>query len=175
MGSPENASGAISQRQPAAIVNAYHAKSFAPLPDAWWPYLRRKMEEAAFAALSHVRDHDEIMAAGNLAAALYALDNEDREMAAPENPWLAAAGTFLVEQARDLGILLALARDLAANGFCDRFVTRSRLRLAVSAAGAVEDDRASVVVARFQMSEFLELALGAASLDPLIIGRELIA
>jgi hypothetical protein len=171
MGSPETVSGAISQRQPAAIVNAFHAKSFAPLPGPWWPYFRRKMEEAAFTALSRGRDHDEVMAAGNLAAALQALDDDDREMAAPENPWLAAAGSFLVEQAQDLRTLLALARDLTSNGFCDRFVTRSRLRLAASAAGPVENDRASVVVARFQMSEFLELALGAASLDPLIIGR----
>jgi hypothetical protein len=170
MASPTEAHAAILQRQPSTIAAA-GPNAERVLPNCWWPYLRSKLEEAAFAALAHVRDHDGIMAAGNLAAAMRGTNGDEAELGPLHNPWLAATGNFLVEQGRDLPTLLALTHDLAAGGFAGALASHSRVKLAAERARSLSLHQPHIAVARFQLREFLDLAYDAAAIRPVVIGQ----
>jgi len=170
MASPAEAHAAIGQRQPSAIAAA-GCVTEGVLPNCWWPYLRSKLEEAAFAALAYVRDHDGIMAAGNLAAAIRNVGGDRAELGPLDNPWLTATGNFLIEQGHDLPTLLALAHDFAADGFADTPTSRSCDKLAVVQAHSLATHGPRIAVARFQLREFLDLARDAAAIESLVIGR----
>lgn len=166
---PDEFEDAVEDRQPdrIAVARDYDETPIAALPLAFWPYLRSKLEDAAFSALAQSRGHDEIMAAGILAAVLH---NAVRPVSDLDNPWLAALGNFVVEQAGDLRILLSLATDLLAA--CEMMPlgreAQAKLASAQTALGPARTPDLSV--ARFQMRELTALARTSAALEPMIVG-----
>ena len=168
-----DAASAISDRQPERLRERLaNASAGNPATEGFRDRLVAAARAASFEALARARTHDEIMAAGRLAAALERCGSE----APPEldrNPWSAAARNFLLERSGEVGPALRLAQETI--GFCREGAAGNDEGLARIAA---EIDRSVACiraedcpVGRFALRELLALAEAAGPLPPLLIDR----
>lgn len=106
----------LSLRQPKHVVRTVAGADlpFIALPDTL--HLFGFLKRAALVALSHAREHDDIMVAGRLCAAL----EHVREPQTPlTKPWLAACNNFLLDRAVDTGALIPLVQEICRSACQD--------------------------------------------------------
>lgn len=144
-------------------------------------YLAEALGDAAYRALAFARVHDDIIAAGRLAAAIANLIHLDASMSLGEpmtvngtvNPWLIAVRNFIIERAMNVRVLLELSRELLAKlaryrpdlvpALTEVETERMRLESRLQSAGTAP-------LEKIQLRELLDLACGNDELPPLVLG-----
>jgi hypothetical protein len=131
--------------------------------------LLHALREASFRALAFAKKHDEMIAAGRLAADLGTLTLDgDIDRFASSNPWTVAAGNFIVEHGLDVPACLTLGSTLVQwikqDDSRGRDLERSLEWLHHFRSSAHKTEIA-------QLNEFLCLVTDGVVLDPLVIGE----
>jgi TENA/THI-4/PQQC family protein len=166
---------AIADRQPGRLRQA--GSVFLPVPLVQIANETRvgvlgALCEASFEALGRADSHDEIMAAGGLAAALA---KAGIEAVAPErNPWMVAARNFLIERSGDACVTLQLARE-AITFLAEEAPPTDPILAGIDAEisrGIARLEAEDRTIERLQLREFLSLAVRTTPLLPLIFDAD---
>ena len=161
---------AVAVRQPTAIQNdpIVNIVRSAEMSQLSCLYLLEAVRDASFRALAFARNHEQIMAAGNLASRMKSLGSEFNALREPVAPWLLACRNFLIERAVDPNLLCALSAWLV-HLIADAC---PQLRdMAIGLAPHTSDNSIDAEVQTVRLAELLHLASVEGDIPTLVLGR----